>query len=173
MRTITVEQALYNYNELSENAKYKVQEYLDYPWCEDNMDSLNKFAKLFDLKIVDYSIDLSGSFCSRSYINWRFKGDIEELQYIRLYKYLSNNYSDYINDKCDLTGYCMDNSLMYHLIGFLKRPYDISITDLFNKCIEEFKKDYLADCEAYYKEENMIEMCNDNEYEFCEDGTLA
>lgn len=174
MRTITIQEEIYKYNELSDDAKYNAQMALQYDVCDDNMNSLEKFAELFNLKIKNYEIDLSGGNCCHSFIHWESEqnNEIDEMRHVRLYTYLYNNYRSSINMECSMTGYFMDNSLMFHLVEFLKRPYDINFYDLIQLCIDEFLKDYLNDINEYYTDENMNEMCGANDYEFTIDGKL-
>jgi len=174
MKTMVKEFTVYNFDELSDDAKYRAMDDVEYPWCYENMESLKTFMNLFNIHLTDYSIDLSGGKCSYSYINWSADDSIiMELKYIRLYKYLLNNYEKHINQNCELTGYFMDASLMYHLTEFMKAPYSISGYDLFKKCIEEFKDDYLKDCEGYYSFESFKELSDNNEWLYLEDGSLV
>ena len=91
---------VYNYNELSDKAKeVAYQEWYDrqcnigYVWGDEFVSAINEFAKLFNLKIKDYSL----SAYSYSYIDFEIKDnyycnveDIENLSGIRLYKYIYN-----------------------------------------------------------------------------------
>jgi hypothetical protein len=173
MRTIVIFQDVYAYNELDEHAKYKVKSIFDYCAFDDAMSSLNKFCDVFDIKITDYSIDMSGGKCAYSYIKWNFKTcEIESLQFNELYEYLYINYSNIINDECSFTGYFLDYSLMFNLVEFLKTPHNTNGIMLFESCIELFLNDLLSDIEYYYTDEAMTEMCNANDYEFTKDGIL-
>ena len=93
---------VYEYNELSNKAKEKAYEtWRDrqyngwgYPWWDEFKASMDKFAKIFNLKITDYEI----SDCRPSFIDfevevgkyWEYNEDVENLSSIRLYKYIYN-----------------------------------------------------------------------------------
>lgn len=89
-----LETKVYTFEELSESAKQKaISEYLyngfEYHWMEENIETLNKFADLFDIKISVQSLD---SNCCDVRYRLSQNNDILELKGIRLLKYLMNNF---------------------------------------------------------------------------------
>lgn len=90
----TIEVNLYSFNELSDKAKERaMSDYLsngfEYHWMKENIETLNKFADLFDIKIVNYY--LSSDRCDVRY-RLSQNDNILELKGIRLLKYLMNNF---------------------------------------------------------------------------------
>lgn len=85
-----------DYESLSNEAKEKAYQdwyensQSEYAWWYEVKDSMKVFAKLLDIKIDDYNIDLY----SRSYINFHIRsyGDhvYDDLKGVRLWKYIRN-----------------------------------------------------------------------------------
>lgn len=71
MKTIKVN--VFQFDELDQEAKEKAMDELhltdEYPWANDSLESLKKFAEILGIKIVDYSIDWYHP--SRSKVKWK------------------------------------------------------------------------------------------------------
>ena len=86
---------LYKFEELSEKAQDKAirlwRNTADYSWQKENVDSLNAFAKAFDITITEWSYGSRSSGVSFK-LNNEFH--IAEMSGQRLAKYLWNNHED-------------------------------------------------------------------------------
>ena len=74
---------------------------------------------------------------------------------------------------CNLTGYCMDDTLLQPIYDFLKKPDNRTLKDLYDDCFESFISAWNKDVEYQCSEEAIIETIEANEYEFAIDGQLA
>jgi hypothetical protein len=111
----TVEVKVYQFEELSEEAQEKAHEDwlgsgFEYFWVDEAIKSLNKFEEIFPIKIGDYSV---GAY--NTDVRWRFTGDdaLEELDGLRLAKYIWNNYKTDIF-KPKFIGSMKTNELIKH-----------------------------------------------------------
>lgn len=153
MRKVIKKFDVYEYQELTEEAKEKVKKefcidnsYGD--WIlQDRLKTLKEFTKYIQGKL-DYSISLV-----------RGQGD-----YITI-----NNYSESLVKKamtlnnCPFTGCCYDDDLIEYLKqtkGNVQSSLNMFLDNLYEEYISLFQEDYLQ------------EHCEANNYEFLEDGTL-
>jgi hypothetical protein len=101
MRLETYE--VYTFNELSEEAKETARSWwrdgLEYHWWDETLGSIKAFAAEFGVKVVDYTISPWGY----SYV----KTDAEPSNF------RGRNLKNIPNRETFLTGYCLDNTLMY------------------------------------------------------------
>ena len=183
---------LYSIDELSdaarERALQKLRYTLDYPWAEDNRRTLEEFIRIFPVRVVAWFYD-----CCSCYIDWRFtdSDDIANLEGLRLYKYLWNNYEHaifkdrfyyrngrkryskiFLSNSCVLTGYWLDDVILGPIYSFLEKPTDTTFYYLLNECLNAWVRACAKDVEDYYSDESLLEEALANEYEFLEDGTL-
>jgi len=116
----------YEYNELNEIAKNKVKEYFnDFEtfYQVEAEESLNKFCEIYNIKWQEWAI-------WGSYVNYEFLDtNLEDLSYIRLYKYIQNNIDEQL-----------ENVISNHNIISCKNPIFIigcghSGTTLFRKLL--------------------------------------
>lgn len=197
MRIEIKEIKIYKFEELTEESKEKARRIFrtanhvnGYAWDNENNDSLKAFLDLFNCSLK------RGGYvrCNDS--------DTGEMEGLRLYKYIMNNFYDdiykpksyWINDgirncvgmnsktryskifkvwdNCSLTGYCMDNDLLQPVIDFLKKPSGTCFNDLLTSCYESWE--YTVKKEQEYQDSNKAidENISINEYEFYEDGSL-
>jgi hypothetical protein len=145
----TREVKVYRFSELPEWAKEKAIEdsYLSYEylWADDAMASLFAWAKVISLEITDYSIDWGNP------SQWTIKYNDKHVDF------------DYtFNLDKDLTGYCMDYTLMI--------PWNK--TKDIDECIEDFKQDCVADFEYQTTREHASQHFDANDYYFTEDGRV-
>ena len=184
MSTITLNK--YSIEDLNkkafERAYYDWLEAWDYFWHEENMDSLNKFAEYFNLKINN----LQYGGVESPYINYTIKNKFHrndlDLFGKRLIGYLYKNCFDLLYkgkyySKFDskinyhskvlfertatLTGYCMDMELLDCFYEYLDNPnMYISLEGLIdiavNNFIEACHKDYNHCSSREYFKEDMI-----------------
>jgi len=165
MRTIPVN--LYCFDELSGNAKEKALQELhfaaEYPWHDENRDTLKAIEKAFKLERFDWGYDACGSwFC------FEVPHDLKQgLNRGRIALYL-----DFMRK---------DNPSIgdYYLMGFFKADFWKSfnqygdIKQALNDAICEVIKACQKDMEDYFSEESLADHAVVNEYEFSEDGALA
>ena len=155
----TLEIKLYNFEELTKEAKQKaIENYkndnfetLGEYWQEENFNSIKAILTFFDVKIKDFEIDYSSA--ARSCIYWEFKSEYtEELKNLfgaRLFKYIQNNYigkktgsfnsvfdGKHDEGRCLFTGYCADHDIISPIVEFLEKPTKyINFEDLINNVI--------------------------------------
>lgn len=140
---------------------------------QEYIDSLKGFCRAFDLELKNWSI---GIFPDRGeFIDIRVNDELEEIVDIRLYKYVVNNFAEYLAGDCPFTGVCYDEDLVDPIRDFLKKPaLDAGYTwqDLVNDCAHNLLKTLHAEGEYTYSDEGLKELCEANEYEFYEDGNF-
>ena len=203
----TVEIAIYKFSELPEEEQEKIisnwREDNSYVWGDENKASLNAFCKLFNVDVSSFSYG-----GGRDYINFNYENDdVEDMDYLRLHKWVINNYYDtlitnrvtyyskdengkYIKDcvsinsvkrksniyfsvnDCCFTGYYMDSVLIDPIIKFMKKPFDITMYDLINDCLQEWLFACRNDVEAWLSEETIKEEIEMNDYDFTIDGQI-
>lgn len=153
MNKITIN--LYDFNELEFNAKCNViNEFIRagaYPWEYENFKSWETFSELY---LHNFSYNE----------NW----ESEE----KSANALGDIFNDYISGKLQLTGYCMDYTMLevvedaiknYSKYGDYDRIYRVAKNAYTNACED--------DEEYFYSLEHVSEYCESNEYKFLFDGT--
>jgi hypothetical protein len=176
MRIDTVKTAVYQFNELSEQAKQKAIDWWigvddHYPWHDENTSSLHGFCDEFNLSRLSYEYSTHRPSFANAEID---DVTIAELSGIRLFKYLTNNYDlkTLLSGNCPFTGYYLDESLVDPIRKFMKKPDSRSFQDLIDDCLTQWATDVVKDIEHYYSEESAIESIIANEYEFTENGRI-
>lgn len=173
MKTTTIN--LYKLNELPEDVQEKVisnWRYNDEFYNgQEIVESLKAFCDYFGIKLKDYSLGGRGEYI---HIDSSLDPDIEDMEYIRLYKYLVNNYNlQDIADRCLISGMCYDYDLLKPLLDFTKRPVKgYNLDDLFKLCIESIISVYNEELDYWYSEESIKEDIEANDYDFTENGEL-
>ena len=133
----------YTFDELSDEAKDNVK----YTLCAEYVwmhDAIKSLrAFAYEIGIVITDYSIDAGCSAGSYILWE-----------------GTPHSRFIPQ--DLTGYCMD----YSLTKTWNNTRDI------DECFEELLSDIQKDYEYQWEDEYVIEMCEENEYEFDEQGNL-
>ena len=195
MRTITTTTTVYNFDELSEEAKEKAIEdarnfEADYR-LEEIVDCMKSAMDKMGITIKDYSISIDGS----GYINLSVVDD--DLEGVRAYRYIVNNFfgsvdkkkfyykdwkkhrrshldrKDWFND-CPFSGMCYDYAVKAAWEVFcaeLKQGGCPTVRDF----LDELESQYLREVhDEYYgfDENDARELSEVNEYEYLEDGTI-
>ena len=184
MQTKTI--SIYNFDELDEDAKERARDWargIDdlYGWHDDNVQSLIEFAKFVGGN-KDYSISLVGYSSAKVKIDeydWYDDYDHEEEGYYRhemkgdyLLYWLKDNIKT-IEGSCPFTGYCMDEDLLDPMRKFLANPNpDTTFQELVDECVDAWVKQYVADWESTYEDEQIDDFLSANEYDFLEDGSI-
>lgn len=176
---------VYRVNELSESGKKKAHDdwtdYTWYPYLDDNQKTLDIFREIF----------CPNEGCS-IYSDRKFTGH-------RLAKYIINNFWDDINSRkayskvisrsgkygykirhsninfirdCSLTGYYLDEVILEPIYAFIDHPVNgPSLSDLVREGISRLSREVDRDYYEYYSMERFLDVCEENEYRFLEDGT--
>lgn len=188
MRKETIE--VYKFEELSEEAKEKAYENFlnsdkEYFWMDENLESLKEGLDYFGFHLADYSIDYFNATNAYLKIDSQHYDGEEELEKVRLWKYLKNNYmegsvvantrypnesNDLLSSSCTFTGYCMDETFLDPIKKFMNKPTDISFTELMKECAYEVMLGIEKDYEYQNSREFFEEEVSSNGYEFTEDG---
>lgn len=196
MRTETVSRSLYQFDELSEAAKERAREWFrevsEYPWANENRESMEAFCQAFPVIAKDWQYDT----CSY-YMVSRFNGEdkIAELSGNRLRTYIVNNYSHILSARkayqkagggnirksrivftptdCPFTGYCFDEVLLDNIRDFIAKPDSRTFAELLDDCLEAWAKACRDECNYQNSDDAIDETIRANEYEFLESGVLA
>lgn len=185
-----IETKNYTLDELSVSAQEKAHnEYLrgrDYDFSEV-MDSINSGLAHFGFKLANWNIDYyraSNAWFKIEYTNnYYTENDKEDLEGVRLWKYLHNqNFLQYfckyqnkkrplLSDNCPFTGVCYDEDFLHPINEFVRLPSKVTFKDLMENCVRSVLKsieeeyDYQSSFE-YFKEE-----AEASGYEFHDDGS--
>lgn len=196
MRTITTTTTttVYNFDELSEEAKEKViedaRDFEAEATLDDIVDCMASAMDKMGITIKDYSISIDGS----GYINLSVED--EDLEGVKAYRYITNNFFGSVDkkkfycnrtkgrkshldrkdwmDNCPFSGLCYDFAIQSAWEDFcaeLKRGERPTVRDF----LDELEWAYLKEqSNEYYSfdEDAARELSEANEYEFLEDGTL-
>ena len=197
----TIEINLYEFNELSQQAKDKVRNciYLGLDYLNDDIQkSFDAFCDLFDVNWR--SIDYQEPYRNEYKIN--VPEYAEDLKGVRLATYLYNNYLKnlykgkffstngyYIDGKyhykfkysnwykeisCPFSGCCYDEFLLDAIIKFCDKPNDNdTFESLIDECIMDLCKAVQAEIEYRLTDEAIKEDCEANQYFFTESGEIA
>lgn len=157
MQQVTIN--IYQYSELSEQAKEKAKDWyfgtgFEYCWINESIDSLKAFCSQFGIKLLDWSL------CPHSY------------SYIK-----TNAEHDFFRDftlKHALAlpeypiGYCMDETLRQSFIEYFKEKGSAWLA--FQHAIGKAKYAILSDMEYQESDEYIAEIMEANQYTFTETG---
>ena len=182
MKSITIN--LYSFDELSEDAKEKAlqnhQQTHQMHWFDEWCESIKKGLEFFDVFVRDYSITTESN---RSYVYFEIHECIKNLTYVRLWKYLKNNYNTFRNQfsgkiqrtfegNCPFTGFSGDEAFLDPFRKFLKHPDQTTFEDLLKDAIENCLNGIEEDYEYQLSEEFFKEECEANEHQFTANGEL-
>jgi len=138
---------VYKIDELPKEAKEKAIENWratdDYVWHEENVKSLEAFCDYFNINIPNYEYSYSGHIDSSDIII-----DLKEFAPLK--------------DSDDLTGYCAD----FPLIEAINK--NGSVSNAFQAWLEFCIKDYTYSD----SDKNIIEIMQDNDYDFTLEGEI-
>jgi hypothetical protein len=146
------------------------------------LDTLKGFCKHFDIILMDYCI--SGIEARNEKINLDLSENIAELSGVRLWKYIENNFSSYINQytgkpgkllagECPFTGMCYDESILDPIRDFMRAPdRDTDFYRLADDCAQALLNAVHLDTEYDLSDEGLKETAEANEYQFTENGAI-
>lgn len=172
----TIKQRIYQFDELSQEAKEKAREWYrrNDPYRNEYIDgecraSLQAFEEYFPIHVTGWVISPWG----RSYVRFHMTCDpeIAELKGVRLWKYLKANYPISSKD-CPFTGVCYDEDLLDPVRKFMDRPdLHTDFQELMRDCLDSWKNASIGELEYRDTNEYIDEEIRGNKYEFFEDGT--
>lgn len=194
MKTVTRTYDIYQFHELSSEAQSTAYnewlQHFEYAWSSENRTTMKRFEEIFNITVNDWSYDN----CTYNYrFTSHYSGEEEELNGIRLLKYLTNHYwyilfpaktywmknyqknrksRIFVQADCVLTGYCADYDILQPIYDFLKSPDNTTLYDLIDKCLKSFFKCCRDDVKYQTSEEAFIENCTANDYDFFSDGKI-
>lgn len=188
MKTISIN--LYQFNELSKEAKQKVMDNWQYDdaWQADRQKSYDKAKELYAL--FETEGEISGARLYAFIQNNILPQLKRRIKYVKAdlpkgyHKYASSKiYPDekarfsrieYSEDASNLTGYCSDYAFLEPIFDFLKNPTDGTTNeDLLNTDLDSiYEKESQSDYNDFFEEANFAENCEANEYTFEENGKM-
>jgi len=131
----------------------------DYPWFDEDLDSIKAFCDLFNVKVKNYEIGVwsRASFIKTNATNDNFRGFTlkQALALVDI----------------DLTGYCLDYDLTQAFYDSFKVSGDAK--GAFDDALHEAIKSIEKNIEWSYSDEALIEWAECNEFEFLESGKKA
>ena len=129
------------------------------------VENLKSFCDAFNLTLKDYSLGDRGENISITYHN----NDIENVNGIRLWKYLNNNYSSELKEASDNECCFIANPIL----DFMKRPIkDYSFRDLLDDFCRNTIKVYNDELEYWYSDEAVKEDIERNDHDFTAQGKI-
>ena len=160
MRTININ--LYTFGELSGKAKEKAMQELyfaaEYPWHDENRDTLKAIEKAFKLERFDWGYGTYNSHCS-----FIVPHDLKQGMGKKAIKRL---FSIYLDDGFWLTEFFKSDFMTaFEKHGNIKQGLNDAISGVIKACQK--------DMEDYFSEESLADHAGANGYEFSEDGGLA
>ena len=173
------ETKVYEYNELSEEAKETaLDEWIDsiseFVWMDEYLDSIQAGLKAFDCTLDDYNIDwLDTNRTSIKISAWDLEEDKEERD---IETVLNEDYKDVIfsKDGCPFTGFCGDENFLDPIRAFLKNPdKETTMKELMDDCVYSVLTAARKDAEYQMTEEYFIDHADANNFEFTEDGKMV
>lgn len=171
MRTELVN--IYRFSELSEETKQKAKTDFasihGYIWKDEASESINKLAEHFDGKVTYWRLDYFGS--SFSYMDFDMpEMTVKEIRH-RLKQLGTYNKSTLKgNGECKLTGYSSDEDAIDGFRMAFIREKKTDLEKLMQAAFKAWLKAAQDDCEAYYSDESFSDLCEENNYEFTENG---
>jgi len=185
MRTIRTK--VYQFSELGEPAKQKAIEWYrdgnEYIHSGEVLDTIKKGLAQFGATLKNYSIDWDNINCSYFAIDLETTDEIEELEGVRLWKYLHNNnmlaYWNKYHKKtqnllagdCPFTGICFDEDFLDNIRKFVKKPDSTTFKELLTDAVYNTINAGCKDWDYINSDEGIEESIIANEYEFKADGT--
>jgi hypothetical protein len=168
----TYQATAYTFDELSDEARERVKqrhgEVWGYSWADEAIASLKAFAKAFDARVSDYSVD----WFNCSYSSARFDApEMSRREIGRRLRALGGYDKKTLkgHGDCKLTGYWTDEDAL----DGMRKAYFAGESDLCELLQEGFSswlKAAQADAEDQYSNERFAEFCEANGYEFDEKG---
>lgn len=158
----TIEMALFQYDELSEDAQEKAREWFErctqggFAWAAESIDSIEKFCD-------EFGVSLMGWACN-PYESPRYKTNAEN------YHFRGRKLREFKRDTMP-TGYCLDCALYEKFFDEFKRTGDAK--HAFDTALWAGFIEWRDDMESQLTREYIEDAIRANEYEFTADGARA
>lgn len=173
MRTVATN--VYNYFELSEEAKEKAFNNFcyegDYPFHSDNEKSIMELEDLMDVTLRGWEYDMY-NFHFNVYID---DEDLECMYGQELKEYLISNFDVYMDGKKDITGYyldCIFFDKMKKTLEDIEDNHIITYRDVIYKCFIAMFEAICDDIQDYYSIGHFEDLNEINGWEYLENGEL-
>ncbi len=149
------------YSELNDQAKQRAKEWyingMEYPFHQENIDSIKAFCGHFGATLKDWSIGGRGEYLKTDAENYHFRGfNMEDAKKLVLMGYFPKS------------GTWLDCTLIQSFFNDFKKTGDALYA--FNQALETALQAINRDIEYQYSDEAVAEMMEANDYEFDEDG---
>ena len=149
------------YSELNDQAKQRAKEWyingMEYPFHQENIDSIKAFCGYFGATLKDWSIGGRGEYLKTDAKNHHFRGyTMADAKKLAETGYLPKS------------GMWLDCTLIQSFFEDFKKTGDALYA--FNQALETALKAINQDIEYQYSDEAVAEMMEANDYEFDEDG---
>lgn len=185
----TIRTKVYQFNELSESAQSTaISNFInlerEFFWGDEWMQSLKQGLEFYGFELGNrYSIDYSSASGSYAPVISNHDNNIEDLSGVRLWKYLQNNYSTYfckydkkqkptLDGNCPFTGYCGDENFLEPIREFIKKPSNITFSELMEECVFNTLKGCEQDHDYQNSEEYAREELLQSEEQYTKDGLV-
>lgn len=175
----TIQTTLYHYNELSPDAQERARNWFRncndqdcYLWRESR-ESRDLFLREFSAELRRGAYGSERVYVSAHY--WQSSGDIGELSYVRLWKYIQANHADCISKigDCQFSGVCWDECLLDGIAEFMRKPYKTDFESLLYSCCEDLRIAVEAEIDYQNSDDAIAESIIANEFEFTYQGEIA
>ena len=171
----TVEVKLYEFHELSDEAKQKaLDQFRNREYHYDEIkDTMKKFAEVFDLTIKSWELGYGRG----THISFSCHEEDELINHKDLFSHMVEGVPvKYWNQEaqdgsCPLTGVCWDCNVLDPLVNFMKDTEDITYHELMQRCFDSLVEACSNDVLYHCGDEATKYFIEANEYEFTEDGT--
>lgn len=164
MRTETITRNIYTYSEASEELKDKIRENFDDGFLyehhmEERINTLKAFADYIGADL-DYSLSCVPS-----------RGEFISVKPHWSYHSMYSNLEELLETlgDCVLTGVCYDDDLINYIKESKESISDEKLKEAFNKYIKSMHEEY----EYMLTDEYLSDLCEANNYEFYDDGTIV
>jgi hypothetical protein len=157
------ELSIYKYSELDGKAKQRAKDWyingMDYPWHQENIDSIKAFCDHFGITLKDWAIGGRGEFLKTNVENHHFRGfTLEDAKKLAKTGYLPKS------------GMWLDCTMIQSFFEEFKKTGDAMYA--FHQALETALRAINQDIEYQYSDEAVEEMMEINAYEFDENGRI-
>ena len=175
----------YEFNELSDEAKEKAIESftydMEYFGSDQALESIKQGLRHFDASLDYYSIDWLNA--NASHFKISINEEIGLLSFVRLWKYINQNYRNYyckydkkikplLPGSCPFTGVYFDEEFLDEIREFMKKPDHRTFKGLLFNAVQNVLQAAEREFEHQQSEEYLLGHFNAIEYEFDEYGNM-
>ena len=175
----------YEFNELSDEAKEKAIENfthdMEYFDSNEALESIKQGLRYFDASLDDYSIYWLNA--NASHFKISINEEIGLLSFVRLWKYINQNYHNYyckydkkikplLSGSCPFTGVYFDEEFLDEIREFMNKPDHRTFKDLLYNAVQNVLQAAERQFKHQQSEEYLSEYFDSNGYEFDEYGNM-